>query len=364
MRTTIGILLALGAMALPSEAVAQGQQLVEDLRQENARRGTRGANFLQIGLGARAAALAGAVAADVEGISALYWNTAGIARAEGLTVGFSGAELYEDFDISIGHVGVLMPLMGGVAGLSVSYLSSGDIERTTVDFPQGNDPIEGSAFTYTGTAASFHYGRLITDRLAMGAAARYAQEGIEGATASYVGIDIGTQFHTGIYGTTIGASINNIGTEGRFQGDALRNRLTTGIPTGANVVDVERRTTRFAMPTIFRFSVLADLWGGAEAIVGPSADHRVRLMGDVSDGISTAIQTGLAVEYGFRERLFLRGGKKFVNEDRAPWEGSHGLGLGGGVLLPMGDSRLRLDYGYQPWGDLNSVQQISVELAF
>lgn len=362
------ILLGLLALAPAGALRAQfGTQLQEDVRRENTRRGTRGANFLEIGIGARAGALAGAVTADVRGVSALYWNTAGIAHAARGRIGATITQLYEGFDMTLGQVGGILPVGNGAAGVSLTFFSSGEIERTTIDYPQGNDPLFGKTFTYTGTAVSLHYARLITDRLAVGGAVRYAQEGFEGAAASYVGIDVGTQFQTGIYGTTIGAAITNVGSEGRFEGTALRNRLVPGqgIPTGANVVDVERTTQPFAMPTTFRFSVMADLVGGADALIAPNPQHQVRLLTDISDGISTPIQGSIAAEYSYREILYLRGGKRFYNEgSRAPWSDSHGLAGGVGLVLPLGRSRLTLDYAYQPWGLLNNVQILSVEFAY
>jgi hypothetical protein len=366
LRTITGLtaLLAFG-VAAPALAQIPANPLIEDVSAGNQRYGTRGAAFLEIGLGARASALAGSVTADVEGIPALYWNTAGIARHESARFGFTHSGLFEGFDLSIGQIAGILPMGGGAVGLSLTFFSSGEIERTTVDYPEGGDPLRGEFFHYRATAASLHYARPVTDRLALGGAVRYAQEGFEGASANFAGLDIGTQFATGLYGVVLGAAISNIGTDGQFRGTAMRYRLTEGIPTGASVVDLQATASQAAMPMSFRFSIATDLLGGADALIRPDPQHNLRLLGGVSDAIGSNIQGTVGVEYGFRELVFLRGGKRFLNEGEvAPWGGDAGLGVGGGLRLPLGRSRLTFDYAYQPWGELNSLQMFSLEFAF
>lgn len=358
------LLLAVAAVALATPAAAQ-VQLLPNAGDANDRLGTRGAAFLLLGVDARGAALGGSVAADVRGVPALYWNTAGIAFSENGRIGASINELFGDFGIRLNHVGAIMPIGDGAAGISVTFLTSGEMERTNALFPQGGDPLLGDVFTYTATAASLHYGRLLTDRLALGGAIRYVQEGIDGARAQFVGIDVGTQFNTGLWGTTVGAALTNVGTEGRFQGRALRARTSDGFDTGRNSIDVEPLASNAQMPTMFRFSIATDLVGPAAAILSANPQHSLRLLGDVADGISTPITSAIALEYGFRDMVYLRTGKRFHNEaGAADWSGSHGLGFGGGLRLAVGGSNLMLDYGYQPWGDLDNVQVFTLELAF
>src|SRR5690606_4379879 len=334
------LLLAVAAVALATPAAAQ-VQLLPNAGDANDRLGTRGAAFLLLGVDARGAALGGSVAADVRGVPALYWNTAGIAFSENGRIGASINELFGDFGIRLNHVGAIMPIGDGAAGISVTFLTSGEMERTNALFPQGGDPLLGDVFTYTATAASLHYGRLLTDRLALGGAIRYVQEGIDGARAQFVGIDVGTQFNTGLWGTTVGAALTNVGTEGRVQGRALRARTSDGFDTGRNSIDVEPLASRAQMPTMFRFSIATDLVGPAAAILSANPQHSLRLLGDVADGISTPITSAIAFEYGFRDMVYLRAGKRFHNAvGAADWSGSHGLGLGGGLRLPVGDSNL------------------------
>src|SRR5690606_8017780 len=137
--------------------------------------------------------------AMADDIYALYWNSAGLAHIQSLSAAFSHAALFEEADITHQFVGVALPMLGGVFGVSGIFFDSGDIPRTSELFPQGGDPDFGDTFTWTGSAIGLHYARFITDRLSVGFAAKVVTEGITGATASYVGFDAGVRFNTGVF---------------------------------------------------------------------------------------------------------------------------------------------------------------------
>src|SRR5688500_16077848 len=88
------------------------------------RQGTRGANFLQLGVGARGNAMAGAVATTVEGPAAWYWNPAGAASAEFFTAHASRQDLYAGLDIAQNYAGIALPLLGGRSEEHTSELQS------------------------------------------------------------------------------------------------------------------------------------------------------------------------------------------------------------------------------------------------
>ena len=154
-----------------------GTVLLPDPQNPTTRVGTRGANFLEIGVGARGLALGGAYTALAEGVTALYWNPAGIAELEGPAAAFSIADLYGDAGISHTFAGGIMPVgSNGAFGIALTQLSSGDIQRTTELFPDGGDPAFGNTFSYTASAAGLYYARRLTDRLGLGVGVKFATE--------------------------------------------------------------------------------------------------------------------------------------------------------------------------------------------
>ena len=68
----------LGSAAWASPTLAQGPGgLTPEPDDPPTRQGTRGANFLHLGIGARGNAMAGAVGTTIEGPTAWVWNAAG-----------------------------------------------------------------------------------------------------------------------------------------------------------------------------------------------------------------------------------------------------------------------------------------------
>ena len=325
------------------------------------RQGTRGANFLQLGVGARSNAMAGAVATTVEGPSSWYWNPAGAASTEFFTVHGSRQELYAGLDIAQNYAGIALPVLGGVGGVSFTSLNSGELQRSTEQEPFG-DPTVGETFEFTATAVSLNYARRLTDRLDLGFGLKFISEGLTDARTNWVAVDLGTQFRTGIYGLTIGAALQNIGPASKVSGELVRRRINTDEAFNQNtpvVFDVLETD----LPTMFRFSVGTDLYGRASSILG-SGTGMHSLAGEVAfnDAIDTDIQVAGGLEYGFNNFAFVRVGKRLYNDDRATGdEALYGLSGGLGLRLPVGERSFRFDYAYTSMGDLENVQVFSLE---
>jgi hypothetical protein len=345
-------------------AAQTGEQLLPQPDEENTRVGTRGANFLEIGVGARALGMGSAFGALSEGATALYWNPAGIARNPTFAAVFSYNDMYGDFGLDHFFGGVTLPAGEGAWGLQIITFSSGEIPRTTEAFPEGGDPQFGGTFEWTALAVGLSYGRQITDRLTIGATVKFAQTGIDDAKANYFGGDAGVQFRTGLLGTTLGASLLNLGSAGEFKGtllDRIVSQTDELFPT-QRTVGIQMDTRGWDMPTLFTFSVLWDVVGSPDALVAPNPDHKLLLVTDGVDGIDTATQLRIGLEYGYRDLFFVRAGKMWPNERdddfRNFWYGASG---GFGVAVPLGESRLLLDYAYMDRGLLDNIQVITVE---
>lgn len=354
---------ALVAAALFTSAVAPGlaaqvgSQPVRPTDQETpTRQGTRGANFLEIGVDARGVAMAGSVVSWAEGPAALYWNASGAANTEVFSFEATRQNLYADLDISHNFVGVAVPAFGGVFGAHIIQLSSGEIERTTPANPAGGDPTFGPTFSWSSLAVGASYARRLTDRLAVGGTMKFISEGITDARTSWAGVDVGTQFNTGIYGVTLGAAVQNVGPNATARGTALTRNVDTDDFANQRT-EIEFAAEETELPTMFRFSVGLDLMGTASSLINASADNKLHGEINWSDAIDTDLQFAGGLEYGFRNMFFLRAGKRFYNDDRATGtSGLYGLSGGFGLRLPLRDRGIKFDYGYTSLGDLSNVQ--------
>ena len=358
---------ALLGSAWVSPALAQGTggtPITPNADEPPSRAGTRGANFLHLGVGARGNAMAGAVGSSVEGPTAWFWNPAGAVSSEAFSVSFGRQNLYGNLDLSQNYAAVSMPLLGGVMGLSLNTLNSGDIERTTEANPTG-DRRAGRFFDWNSTAAGLGYSRRLTDRLAVGGQLKYITEGITDASTNWIAFDVGTQFNTGIYGLVIAGALQQIGGRATASGPAISQVVNNAnVNSQSTRVDLETRETD--LPTAFRFSLGSDLLGTANSLFGTRGGGQHRLFAEVSmnDAVDLATQVGFGAEYSFRNLAFLRAGKKFYNDDRAAdasFKGAYGLSGGAGVRVPIAGRALRFDYSYTSLGDLRDIQVFSFE---
>ena len=356
---------ALLGSAWASPALAQGPDgIVPSPEDPPSRAGTRGANFLHLGVGARGNAMAGAVGSSIEGPTAWFWNPAGAVSSEAFSVSFGRQNLYGNLDLAQNYAAVSLPILGGVMGISLNTLNSGDIERTTEANPTG-DRQAGRFFDWNSTAAGLGYSRRLTDRLALGGQLKFITEGIQNASTNWIAFDLGTQFNTGIYGLVIAGALQQVGGRANASGSAV-----TQVVNNANVnqqstrVNLETRQTD--LPTAFRFSLGSDLLGTANSLLGTRGGGQHRLFAEVSmnDAVDLATQVGFGAEYSFRNLAFLRGGKKFYNDDRvadASFKGAYGLSGGAGVRVPLAGRAIKFDYSYTSLGDLRDIQVFSFE---
>lgn len=362
---SIRLTAAAGALLWGASLAAQGTIIVPDATDRTTRVGTRGANFLEIGVGGRSQALGGAAVSSIEGPEAMFWNPAGIVTRNEITVFVSYMQLYGNSGITNTAAALTVPVGQGAFGASFTQYSSGSIDRTTEVAPDGDDPAFPGQFQYTGTAFSLQYARNVTDRLSASAGLRLVQEGIDFAQTSFVGFDLATRFRTGLYGLSVAAAITNIGPRNRYAGSGVERKITAprenGFATGVTI-PVQYNTRKVQLPTGFRFGLQSSLLGDAEALFGTSKVHALVGEMDFFDGIDTDIQPSLGFEYGFKSNYFLRAGKRWFNEQHAPWKFADGMSFGGGVKVPVLGRKLTLDYAYTTMGELQHNQVLSFEI--
>jgi hypothetical protein len=359
---------ALGAVALLASAPlrAQGPGGILPTPQDTPnRQGTRGANFLHIGVGARGNGMAGAAGSTVSGPTSWYWNPSGAATSESFSVVAGRQNLYGDLGLTQTYAAASIPLIGGVVGVSLNTLSSGDILRTSETNPFG-ERLGGTNFQWTSTAIGLGYAKRITDRLNVGAQLKYISEGITDASTNWVAFDVGTQFNTGLYGLMLGGAIQNVGGQSAAQGALITRFISTS--DGSQLREnrrVQFYTKDTELPIEFKLSVGEDLLGSANSLLGgASGKHALNAEVSIVDATDAATQYGVGAEYSYRNILFVRGGKRWYNDER--WRGTsaaaYGLAGGFGLRVPIKGRSVRFDYSYQNTGALQNIQVFSFEV--
>ena len=308
----LAIFLTLTAFMLPSDVNAQ------------AKVGTTGAQFLELGVSARAMGMAEAFTAVADDISAVYYNPAGLVNLYGREVAFTKVQMPADINYYFSGIGLPLESIGGVVGIGFYGLFSGDIIET--DYYRGTDIGTGRIFSYEAYALSVSYGRYLTDRFSIGISAKYIGEFTHDYSSSGWSADVGTNYDTGFRGFKIAMSISNFGPDMKF--------INNGYP----------------LPINFKF-------GGAINVV-ENDNHVVTFAVEGAHPSDNLEKYNTGLEYTFKERFTLRSGSRFnYDED--------GLTYGAGMRVPFGEeSEAQFDYAYQDFGVLTEVHRFTVSIAF
>ncbi|KAF5409819.1 MAG: hypothetical protein C5S43_06020 [Candidatus Methanocomedens sp.] len=299
-----------------------------------AKTGTSGAQFLKIGIGSRGVAMGGAFVATADDPSAAYWNPGALVRVPGTQFQFSGTQMYAD--ILYGYGIVTHEFAGvGTAALQFGLLTSGDMYRTTVENPNGDE-----TFTCSDMVIGLSFGRMLTDRFSAGLTAKYVREAWDDVSAGGIAIDLGTLYDTGFKTLRIGMSIQNFGPELTPGGEAQ---------DWYSGSDSTSSYEPYAMPMNFRIGLAMD--------VVDQGPHQVTVEVDGVHPADNVEQVNIGAEYWYNNMIALRGGYR-VNTDE------EGLSAGAGFRVPMGDKALTLDYAYQDFNRLEMVHRASLGFAF
>lgn len=313
---------------------------------EFSRVGTIGAQFLKIGMGARYVAMGEASVACVNDAYAMYWNPAALTEVSSSNLSFTNVDWVSD--VQLNHASFAKAFNEYSAfGVSLTALSMGDMEVTTVEQPEGT----GETFTASSYALSLGYAHQLTDRFSAGISGKYVWERISEERASGFAFDFGTLFYTGFRSLRVGMNISNLGPEMKLEGPEL-DAYYNPQPTNQNYDNVKAKlfVDPYDLPLTFRFGVSYDVVDAPESkfTVTMEAKHP-------NDNVQQASFGG---EYLWKETFSLRGGYKFNYEEE-------GLTLGGGVKVKTGkNTKLDVSYAWADFSRLSSVHRFSLGFEF
>jgi hypothetical protein len=292
--------------------------------------GTAGAQFLKIGVGARAVAMGETFVAVSDDASAIWWNPAGVARItkEGesrLTLNHSTwpADISHEF---FGYAFTYGGLPGSFA-VSSTILQMDPIPRRTEFSPQGT----GENFDAGSFNLALTWAKNLIDRFAFGLTGKFMHLGLEDENADGFVVDFGTLYFTDYKTIRIGMAIQSLGPSISF-------------------IDQS-----FPMPTMFKVGTAMDAY--------MSDDHNLLLAFQFDHPSDNAERASFGGEYTLKAfepnvSLQIRGGYRFNRDEE-------GLAAGFGVDFPTGAaSRIRVEYAFSEMNFLDSTHKFSAELRF
>jgi hypothetical protein len=292
--------------------------------------GTTGAQFLELGVSARSMGMADAFTAISNDVSAVYYNPAGLTSLLGTEIMATYIDMPAGVEYGFAAIGFPLESVGGVLGVGVYALTSGSmIERTYargVDYPDEGIFGTGRKFAWNDLAVSVGYGRYLTDRFSIGFTVRYIGEYVHDYSASSWSADVGTSYNTGYRDFKLAMAISNFGPDLKF---------------------IEKAAP---LPINFKF-------GGSINVID-GGNHVLTLVAEGSHPSDNLEKYNAGAEYVFMDRFALRMGGRF-NYD------ADGLTAGAGMRLPYGEEgQISFDYAYQDFGLLTEVHRFTVGFAF
>jgi len=327
--------------------VVSASPALAQLFRSTAKVGTTAAQFLKIGVGARALGMGGAQVGVTGDISAIYWNPAALSRmnvASELTFNHANWLADIDYDFAAG----MMPIGElGTFGLSVISLRIPEDIVTTVDNPDG----DGRKWDASSLAFGLTYARNLTDRFSIGLNMKYVHESIWSEGASGFAIDVGTLYLTEIPGLSIGAAISNFGTKMQLDGRDLNFNYdpNNDAGTGPNNIPSKLEMGSYDLPLTFRIGLA---WEYA-----PIEDFRTTVAVDATHPNDNVEYVNTGLEVAWKEIIFGRVGYKSLwlrdSEQGLTW----GLGVHYGI---PNVATVKLDYGFADYGRLKNVQYFSL----
>jgi len=310
--------------------------------------GSSAAQFLKIGVGARAIGMGDAFAAVSDDALALYWNPAGLALLKKYALTMTHTEWFAG--LSHDFVGVVVPLGENAFGASATFLNSDDIEITTLLQPEGT----GIYYNATDMAISVSYARSLLEVLSVGVNAKFIYQKLHNESATGVGMDVGTLLDTGFKGLRIGMCLSNFGGDMKLDG----TDLIVPYNAGGNIAitpDVESKlsTESWPLPMNFRVGIATDIVGSEGKSIFSSESNRLTLAIDANHPTDNVERGSIGVEYAWHNLVALRAGYKYNYDEED-------LTLGGGVKATIEHVELLVDYAWADLGRLGPVHRFTL----
>ncbi len=326
--------------------------------------GTTAAQFLKIGVGARANGMGGAFVAVANDVTSLYWNPAGLGRLYHNEAILLHTEWLADISFDYAGVAVNMGGLGSI-GVSITSVSMGEMRVRSELEPEGT----GEYFNASDIAGSLAYARSLTDRFSIGFNFKYIRQNIWHMSANGFAVDVGTIFVTQFNDMKIGMSISNFGTDMKMSGRDAREYIDVNPDAnGSNdQIPAFRQMEAWALPLTFRVGVAMDAF--------KTDKNRLTVALDALHPNDNAEYVNLGFEYAFYNWAFIRCGWQalFLEDDERGGlfsEGNEGsdivpsnVGVGVNYSFSPGLT-LKLDYAFADFGRLENTQRFSIGIEF
>tara|TARA_E500000081_G_C6135628_1_gene356506 strand:+ start:487 stop:1515 length:1029 start_codon:yes stop_codon:yes gene_type:complete len=298
----------------------------------------------------------GGAAATATGMDATFWNPAGLAMSENsIDAIFSNRQYFADIDNSF--FGVATDIGEYKMGVTVRSFNMGDINETTVFYPDGT----GQVFTPNFSILGGTIAKKLSDNTSVGMNVNYIREGFGRVTASGTAFDLGVQYK-GLLGREnldVGFTLKNFGSPVKYDGP--------GLGVFAEPSDADRPSeyykldaAAFDLPFTFDMAVSYKIAG---ADVGATYTSNYYSTDELKLTVGYQIEGLGSVGVGLQSS----GAAQKIDDADGDWYTNPADGVSFGASVDMSrfvGMNMSVDYSMLPMGDFGTNSVLALRVAF
>ena len=298
----------------------------------------------------------GGAAATATGMDATFWNPAGLAMSENsIDAIFSNRQYFADIDNSF--FGVATDIGEYKMGGTVRSFNMGDINETTVFYPDGT----GQVFTPNFSILGGTIAKKLSDNTSVGMNVNYIREGFGRVTASGTAFDLGVQYK-GLLGREnldVGFTLKNFGSPVKYDGP--------GLGVFAEPSDADRPSeyykldaAAFDLPFTFDMAVSYKVAG---ADVGATYTSNYYSTDELKLTVGYQFEGLGSVGVGLQSS----GAAQEIDDADGDWYTNPSDGVSFGASVDMSrfvGMNMSVDYSMLPMGDFGTNSVLALRVAF
>ena len=297
----------------------------------------------------------GGAAATATGMDATFWNPAGLAMSENsVDAIFSNRQYFADIDNSF--FGIATDLGDYKMGVSVRTFNVGDIDETTVFYPDGTGQVFTPNFSILGATLA----RKLSDNTSVGLNANLIREGFGRVAATGVAYDLGVQYRgfLGRDGLDVGFAMKNFGSPMKYDGEGL-GVMASPVDGDRPVEYYKIDAASFDLPFVFDMGLSYNIAGADIGVTYTSnyysTDELKLSVGYTLEGLGS-VGVGMQSSSASQEI-----------DDTDDWYTNPADGVSFGASLDMSrfiGMNLSVDYSMLPMGDFGTNSVVALRVAF
>ena len=297
----------------------------------------------------------GGAAATATGMDATFWNPAGLAMSENsVDAIFSNRQYFADIDNSF--FGIATDIGDYKMGVNVRTFNIGDVNETTVFYPDGT----GQVFTPNFSILGATFARKLSDNTSVGLNANLIREGFGRVAATGVAYDLGVQYKglLGREGLNVGFVLKNFGSPMKYDGEGL-GVMAAPVDGDRPVEYYKVDAASFDLPFVFDMGMSYNIAGADIGVTYTSnyysTDELKLSVGYVLEGLGSV---GVGMQSS---------GKSQEIEDADDWYTNPADGVSFGASIDMSrfvGMNMSVDYSMLPMGDFGTNSVVALRVAF